>query len=153
VDTGVTTNPDAQFMAQVARNLTDHVDGFLRGKRFLVLDRDSKFTEQFHAILNAAGVHALQTARRAPNMNSFAERFVLSCKSECLDRLILFGERMLHRALTSFVAHYHQDRNHQSLGNQLIQPEPGAELLDWPVRCRESLGGLLRFYHRRRRAG
>src|SRR5262249_9445313 len=81
---GVTTNPDAQFMAQVARNLTDHLDGFLRGKQLLILDRDSKFTEQFHAILNVAGVHVLQTARRAPNMNSFAERFVLSVKSECL---------------------------------------------------------------------
>jgi transposase InsO family protein len=92
---GVTTNPDARFMQQVARNLTDHVDGFLRNKRFFVVDRDSKFDALFRSILNAAGVHALQTARRAPNMNAFAERFVLSCKSECLDRLILFGERML----------------------------------------------------------
>src|SRR5262245_4311855 len=150
---GVTTNPDAQFMAQVARNLVDTVDGFLRQKQFLVVDRDSKFDAAFRRILNAAGVHALRTARRAPNMNAFAERFVLSCKSECLDRLILFGERMLRRTLISFVAHYHQERNHQSLGNQLIQPEPGVDLLDGPVHCRERLGGLLRFYHRRRRAG
>jgi hypothetical protein len=85
---GVTTNPDTRFMQQVARNLTDHVDGFLRNKRFFVVDRDSKFDALFRSILNAAGVHVLQTARRAPNMNAVAERYVLSIKSECLDRLI-----------------------------------------------------------------
>ena len=106
---GVTTNPDAQFMAQVARNLVDHVDGFLRNKRFLITDRDSKFTEQFRAILKDAGVATVLTAVRAPNMNSYAERFVLTVKGECLDHLILFGEGMLRRALSSFIAHYHQD--------------------------------------------
>ena len=140
-------------MAQVARNLTEHVDGFIRSKRFLVVDRDSKFDALFRSILNAAGVHVLQTARRAPNMNSFAERFVLSIKSECLDRLILFGERMLRRALAEFLTHYHQERNHQSLANQLIAPDPGVAVQDGTVRCRERLGGLLRFYHRRRRVG
>src|SRR5262249_35204993 len=114
---GVTTSPDAKL---VARNLTDQVDEFLRGKRFVALDRDSKFSEQFHAILNAAGLHSLPTSRRAPTMNSFADRFVLTSKGECLYRLILFGERMLHWALTSFVAHYQQKRNQQSLDNQLI---------------------------------
>src|SRR5262249_38208227 len=150
---GVTTSPDAQFMAQVARNSTDHVDGFLRCKQFLILDRDSKFTEQFHAILNAAGVHVLQTARRAPNMNSFAERFVGSIKRECLDRLILFGKRMLHRALTDFLAHYHSERPHQGRDNEILRPESAMFLAECPVVRRERLGGLLSYYHRRRRAG
>ena len=152
---GVTTNPDAQFMAQVARNLTEHVDGFLRGKRFLVLDRDSKFTEQFRAILEAAGVATLLTAVRAPNMNAVAERYVLSIKSECLDRLILFGERMLTRALIEYVRwHYHEERNHQGLDNAIIRPADEAMPSAGPVIRRERLGGLLSYYHwPRRQAG
>jgi hypothetical protein len=67
---GITTNPSAAFMAQVAGNLTDQVDGFLRGKRFLVLDRDTKFTEQFRRILDDAGVTVVRTAYQAPNMNA-----------------------------------------------------------------------------------
>jgi putative transposase len=150
---GITPNPDAKFMAQVARNLIDPIDGFLRKKQFFVIDRDSKFTEQFRAILNAAGVATVLTAIRAPNMNSHAERFVLSIKTECLDRMIFFGERMLRRALAEFVAHYHGERNHQGLDNQLIQSEHVLELLDGSVQRRERLGGLLSFYHKRRRAG
>jgi transposase InsO family protein len=84
---GLTPNPDAAFMAQVARNLTDHFDGFLRGKRFLIVDRDRKFTDQFKRILSDAGVTVVLTACQAPNMNAIAERWVLSVKSECLDRL------------------------------------------------------------------
>jgi len=148
---GVTANPDGPFMAQVARNLVDSVDGFLRQKHFLVIDRDSKFTEQFRAILNAAGVATVLTAVRAPNMNAHAERFVRSIKDECLDRVILFGGRMLHSSLAEFVAHYHSERPHQGLDNELLRPEPAILRNDGPVVGRERLGGLLRFYHRRRR--
>jgi transposase InsO family protein len=88
---GVTTNPDATFMAQVARNLTAAGDGFLRDRRYLILDRNSKFTAQFRRVLQDAGVSVLTTAFQAPNMNALAERFVLSIKRECLERLILFG--------------------------------------------------------------
>ena len=84
---------------------------------------------------------------QAPNANAYAERFVRSIRAECLDRLILFGERRLLRALDEFVAHYHGERNHQGLGNELIAPAAagagGAQ-----VRCRDRLGGLLRYYHR-----
>ena len=107
---GVTTNPNGQFMAQVARNLTDGVDGFLRDKRFLVVDNDSLFTKQFCGILEDAGVQVVRTAIQAPDMNAFAERWVQSVKRECLSRLILFGERHLRRALSEYVAHYHADR-------------------------------------------
>jgi Integrase core domain len=82
-----------------------------------------------------------------PNVNAYAERFVRSIRAECLDRLILFGERRLFRALDEFVAHYHRERNHQGLGNELINPAaPGAG--GTRVRCRDRLGGLLRYYHR-----
>ncbi|MFT5289714.1 MAG: putative transposase [Planctomycetota bacterium] len=92
---GVTTKPDAAFVAQVARNLTDVVDSFLTGHPVLVCDRDTKFTAQFKRILKDAGVDVILTPKMAPNCKAFAERFVLSIKSECLDRMIFFGERRL----------------------------------------------------------
>ena len=143
---GTTTSPDAMFMAQVARNLTDYMDGFLLGKRFLVMDRDSKFTAQFKDTLRGAGVMPVVTCYQAPNMNAFAERFVRSIKSECLDRMILVGDDSLHRAISEFVAHYHQERAHQGLGNERIQGDAwtGAG----KIVVNERLGGLLKHYQR-----
>ena len=87
------------------------------------------------------------TPVQAPNANAYAERFVRSVREECLDCLILFGGRRLLRALDEFVAHYHGERTHQGLGNELIMPET-RPLRGTHVRCRERLGGLLRYYHR-----
>jgi hypothetical protein len=135
------------FMAQAARRLTDPVDGFLAGHRILIGDRDAKGTEGFHRIVQGAGVRLVQTPGQAPNANAYAERSVRSIREEGLDRLILFGERRLLWALDEFVAHYHGERNHQGLGNELIMP--GIHPPHGPhVRCLERLGGLLRYYHR-----
>jgi transposase InsO family protein len=142
----VTTNPDAAFMAQIARNLTSHDDGFLRGMRFLVIDRDTKFSIQFCQIVEAAGTTIVRTAFQAPNMNAIAERWVLSVKAECLDRIIRFGQGHLERVLSSYVDHYHAERPHQGLGNELIAGEPSSGNGD--VVSTERLGGLLRHYHR-----
>ena len=100
------TNPDGAFMAQVARNL------FLRGKKYFVIDRDSKFTEAFRKTLAGAEVETVLTAVRAPNMNAVAERFVKTIKDECLSKMVFFGEGMLRRAIGEFVEHYHAERNH-----------------------------------------
>jgi putative transposase len=113
---GITTNPGEAFMAQVARNLTDLADGFLRAHRFLICDRDTKFTAQFKRILKDSGIDVILTPRQAPNCNAFAERFVLSIKSECLWKMIFFGETFLWRAVSEFVAHYHVERAHHGLG-------------------------------------
>ena len=146
---GVTTTPNAEFMAQVARNLTDAVDGFLRDKSFVILDRDSKFTEQFRRILEDAGVAVVRTALQAPDMNALAERFVGTVKRECLDRMILFGERHLRHALSELVDHYHRERPHQGLGNERIAPPPGdGAATGDEVVADERLGGLLRSYRR-----
>jgi transposase InsO family protein len=145
---GVTTSPDAAFMAQVARNLTDGADGFLRDQRFLILDRDTKFTAQFRRILEDAGVAVVQAAFRAPNMNAIGERFVQSIKRECLERLILFGPGHLQRALNEFVAHYRLDRPHQGLGNRVLTASASEPPKDGEVVCDERLGGLLRSYRR-----
>ncbi len=145
---GSTPNPDEAFMAQIARNLTDAIDGFLLPHRFLICDRDTKFTDQFRRILGVSGVDIILTPYRAPNCNAFAERFVRSIKEECLDRMIFFGESSLHRATREFVEHYHIERPHQGLGNEIIEktlyiPVPSAE-----VRCDERLGGILKHYRR-----
>ena len=145
---GITTSPNNAFIAQVARNLTDSVDGFLRDKKFLVLDRDAKFTDQFRRILDDAGVNVVQTAYQAPDMNALAERFLGSVKRECLDRMILFGERHLRHSLGEYVAHYHEQRPHQGLGNELIRSGTGDPPPEGDVVADERLGGLPRSYRR-----
>jgi putative transposase len=84
---------------------------------------------------------------RSPNLNAYAERFVLSIKSECLDRMILFGERSLSYVLKEYTAHYYLERNHQGIGNNLVVPPCElAQCIEGKVECRERLGGLLKFY-------
>ncbi|HEX5054735.1 MAG TPA: integrase core domain-containing protein [Planctomycetota bacterium] len=147
---GITANPDDAFMSQVARNLIDPVDGFLRKKRFLIADLDTKFTERFREVLERGGIRVVRTAFQAPNMNAIAERWVRSVKSECLDRMILFGENSLRRALREYGAHFHQERPHQGLGNERIEPPAGGAVAAecGPVIESERLGGLLRSYRR-----
>jgi transposase InsO family protein len=142
---GATRNPDEEFMAQIARNLTDAVDGFLRAHRFLICDRDTKFTARFRRFLSEAGVETILTPVQAPNCNAFAERFVLSIKSECLRRMIFFGECSLRRAIGEYLKHYHAERAHQGIGNvPIVASEPG----EGDVQCRERLGGMLKHYYR-----
>jgi hypothetical protein len=77
---------------KVERNDTDVDDGFLRGTRYLILDRDAKYTDDFRNVLDREGIHLIQLPPRSPNLNAFADRFVRSIKSECLNRMIFFGE-------------------------------------------------------------
>ncbi len=145
---GITPRPDSAFMMQIGRNLTDPMDGFLLGKRFLVLDRDKKFTAKFRELVDDAGTRVIRLPYRSPNLNAYIERFVLSIKSECLNRMIFFGEQSLRRAVAEFISHYHAERNHQGLGNKLIEGEECVGSLEGNVRCRKRLGGLLNYYHR-----
>jgi hypothetical protein len=145
---GVTTEPNGAFMKQVARNLTDVSDGFLLNKAFLLMDRDTKYTEEFRDYLDREGVKPVRCPVRAPNCNAFAERFVRSIKDECLDHMILIGEASLRRALGAYVAHYHAERNHQGVGNRLLEPLASVRLTDEPIQCRERLGGMLNYYYR-----
>jgi len=143
---GITTNPGGVFMAQVARNLTDVVDGVRRNHRFVICDRDSCFTAQFRRVLKDAGVQVIRTPRQAPNCNAYAERFVLSIKSECLNRMIFFGESSLRRAVAEYVEHYHAERAHQGLDNERIASR--SESASGEIRCQERLGGILKHYYR-----
>ena len=148
---GVTTNPDTQWMMQIARNVTMEDTGFLNGVRFLIHpkgralrgDRDSKFCPAFDHIIESAGIDLVPLPPRSANLNAYAERFVLTVKSECLWRLFVFGEEGLWHAITEHVAHYHRERNHQSLGNKLLFPDKLSDSGD--IECRERLGGLLKY--------
>ncbi len=148
---GSTANPDGPFMAQVARNITGVEDTWLRHKRLLLADNDTKFTAQFRAILAATGLASVKLPNAAPNANAFAERFVRSVKEECLDRMILFGVDSLQRVLREYAAHYNGERNHQGIGGALIAPKADDLGGTGRVVVRRRLGGLLNFY--RRKAG
>ena len=145
---GITNSPNEAWMQQMARNLTAVVDGFLRDTRYLILDRDPLYTRHFHQMLKGSGVEVVRLPARSPNLNAYAERFVLSAKSECLNRIVPLSEAHLRRSLAAFVEHYHRERFHQGLGGELIEPDESVVSGDGRVVCRERLGGLLRFYHR-----
>ena len=135
-------------MKQMARNPTDVSDDFLLNSRYLIMDRDTKYTEDFRDYLDREGVKPVRCPVRAPNCNAFAERFVRSIRDECLDRMILFGETSLRRALRAYVIHYHSERNHQGVGNRLMEPLATVSSINEPIQRRERLGGMLNFYYR-----
>jgi putative transposase len=145
---GITPHPDSRWMMQIARNLTDIEDGFLRGTRYLILDRDTKYSAEFRAALVRDGVHLIRLPPRSPNLKAFAERFVRSIKSECLNRMIFFGRDSLQHAISQFMSHYHEERNHQGLENRLLKPIRIVKRSEAPVRRRQRLGGMLSYYHR-----
>ena len=136
-------------MKQQARNVTMKDWGFLSHSRYLLHDRDGKFSPMFREVIKAGKVRPLKLPARSPNLNAFAERWVRSVKEECLSRLILFGENSLRRALTQYIEHYHCERNHQGKANRILFPsQTGARKNRGAARCRERLGGLLKYYER-----
>ena len=145
---GSTPNPDGPWMKQIARNLTNCEDGVLNGKRYMLMDRDNKFCESFRALLSDTGTEPVRLPPRSPDLNAHLERFFGSLKSECLSRIIFFGESPLRRAIAVYLDHYHGERNHQGLGNAILEPGQEVGRAEGQIECRERLGGLLRYYHR-----
>lgn len=147
---GCTPTPDTAWMKQIARNLTDCKDGFLKGKRYTLMDRDAKFCEAFRALLDDAGVEPVILPPRSPNLNAHLERFMRSLREECLDRMIFFGERSLRNAVHEYVENYYaHERSLQGLANTIIDPDEEVGGSTGEVQCRERLGGMLRYYHRK----
>jgi putative transposase len=112
---GIASRPDGLWMDQIGGNLTDAVDGLLKGKRYVIPDRDPLFTAQFLKMLAETGVASVKLPPRSPNLNAQAKRFVWTIKEACLKRMILFGEGAVRKATAEFIAHYHSERNHQGL--------------------------------------
>jgi putative transposase len=135
------------LMRQIARNVTMEECGVLRDCRYLLHDRDTKYTQSFRAIIASGQVEPLVLPARSPNLNAFSERWVRSVKEECLSKVILIGERSLRRALGEYVEHYHAERNHQGKGNVLLFRRDTNIRREQRMQCRERLGGLLRYYH------
>ncbi len=145
---GITPYPNEKWMTQIARNVTMADVGFLSSHRYLIHDRDGKFCPAFTDTIESVGVKTVKLPARSPNLNSFAERWVKSVKSECLSKLIFFGEESLRHALNEYVPHFHQERNHQGKDNVILFPSEESGNEDAPIRCHERLGGLLKYYHR-----
>jgi len=145
---GLAKRANGLWMSQVARNLNDAAEGFLLGKRYLIHDRDPLFTAEFLETLGTSGVKSVKLPPRSPNLNAHAERFVRTIKESCLERMILFGEGSLQKAVHEFVVHYHRERNHQGLGNRLIIEEELYARSMGAIQCRQRLGGMLNYYYR-----
>ncbi|MBU1947405.1 MAG: DDE-type integrase/transposase/recombinase, partial [Candidatus Eisenbacteria bacterium] len=145
---GCTTNPHEGWIKQVGRNLTDPDDGFLPGPNDLIMDRDTKFCDSFRSMLRKTQVKPVRLPPQSPNLNAYIERFMRSLKEECLYQLIFFGEGSVRRAVKQFLEHYHRERNHQGLDNRLIDPPESLNRRMGKVRCRERLGGILKYYYR-----
>jgi putative transposase len=145
---GIVHQPEGRWMAQVARNLTDIASGFLRDGYHVIHDRDPLYSKEFLSILEAGGVTPVRLPPKSPNLNAYAERFVRSIKEECLDRVVPLGERHLRTVVNDYIVHYHEERNHQGLDNQLISPRPVPTTKLGAVARRERVGGMLSYYHR-----
>jgi len=144
---GSTPYPDEAFVLQAVRDLANAIDGILVEGCVLICDRDRKWSRGVLEFVEHEGVRIIRTPFRAPNCNAYAERFVRSIKEECLERVIVFGERHLRRTIAEFVAHYHAERNHQGIGNELIDPLERADG-QGRVRRRQRIGGMLNYYYR-----
>lgn len=142
---GIIQQAHGEWMKQIGRNLVDPFRGFLKGKKCLIHDRDPLFTKDFTKILHSTGINTIKTLPLAPNLTPFVERFIRSIKSECLDRMLIFGEKHLHYIIEEYVKHYHQERSHQGIDNNIIEPSLQGK---GEIICNERLGGLLKSYRR-----
>jgi putative transposase len=151
---GVTAAPNAEWVTQQARNVTMVAAEMNLGMSHLIIDHDSKYVAGFDAVLEADGVEVKRVGPRAPNLNAYAERWVQSLRSECLDMFMVVGERHLRLLCDQYVAHYNIERSHQGVGNVPLTPGPDPPTLPFPstaapaVVCHERLGGVLKHYTR-----
>ena len=164
---GITAQPCEKWMKQPARNLIDTFDGFLRDACCttldISLDRDPLYTVCFRRLLRDSGTNPVRLPARSPNLNTFAERFILSAarpwpgapgrtpriKSECLNKSIPLGEKHLRLAIKECMEHYHAERNHQGLGSRIIYVEENVGSGDGVIKTRSRLGGFLNYYYRK----
>jgi transposase InsO family protein len=151
---GITTNPGGPWVTQQARNLLMHLDDEGARPRFLIRDRDSKFTRDFDEVFRSEGIRVIKAPVRAPQARAHAERWVGSVRRECLDRLLIVGRRQLERVVAASTLHYNEHRPHRSLGQRpplapTAPPDeqvPGEVLRLDRLRRRDRLGGLIHEY-------
>ena len=144
---GVTANPDCAWVAQQGRNLA--IEERLENVRFLVHDRDGKFSGPFDQLMRCEGVRVIKTPFRAPKANAVAERWVRSVRNECLDHVLVFNRRHLERVLRAYVAHYNAERPHRSLALAAPSGNAAAARGSPPAQVcrRDVLGGVVHEYY------
>jgi putative transposase len=146
---GITTNPDGRWVAQQARNLLMQLDDDGVRPRFLIRDRDSKFTLQFDEVFHCEGIRVIKAPMRTPKARVHAERWVGSVRRECLGRAMILGRRHLQHVLVAYIRHFNEHRPHRALGQRppLHYQQPLAEVIDLDrIRRRDLLGGLIHEY-------
>jgi putative transposase len=145
---GVTTNPNGPWVTQVARNFAADLDDTGQRFRFLIRDRDTKFTASFDAVFASIGIETIRIPVRSPRANAYAERFVRTVRNECLDHLLVVSRRHLESVLDEYVRHYNQARPHRGL--QLAQPipHPVTASRGGAITRRDVLGGIVHEYDR-----
>ncbi len=143
---GTTANPNGPWVTQVARNFAANLEEAGQPFRFLIRDRDTKFTTSFDEVFASIGIGTIRTPVRSPQANAYAERFVRTVRQECLDQLLVVSRRHLERVLTEYVRHYNEERPHRGL--KLDQPIPHSPIpmADYEIRRRDVLGGMIHEY-------
>jgi hypothetical protein len=147
---GVSASPDSAWITQQARNLSIVATGDSLQPSLLIHDRDCKFSSAFNEVFEAQGTRIIRTPVRAPKANAFAERWVLTVRSECLDWILIHGRRHLEKVLRSYIRHYNRERPHRGarIGTPETPPRPTELHATVRLHCREILGGLIHEYER-----
>jgi putative transposase len=146
---GVTANPAGSWTAQQARNLLMDLGERAGQFRFLIRDRDSKFTSVFDEVFAGSGMRIIKTPVRSPRANSFAERYAGTLRRECLDHLLIYGERHLRQIVAGYARHYNEHRPHQSREQRPPLYEPGQSVdITSRIRRRQVVYGSINEYRR-----
>ena len=143
---GVTAHLCSAWVTQQARNLA--IEDHLARTRFLIRDRDAKYSGALGEVFRSEGLHVMRTPIRSPRANAFSERFVRTARRECLDHVLVLGERHLERTLREYVRHYNKERPHRGLSLQTPEPRPTLNRPDGEIVRLNRLGGLVHEYRR-----